>query len=68
MSAKGFDPLNPKGRTYPFSSKTVSAPKIFPENILSSSRGCGVHPTVGKLLKIFLSLITSFLLPSIGSF
>ena len=26
MPCKGFDPLNPKGRTYPFSSKTVSAP------------------------------------------
>ena len=26
-TCKGFDPLDPKGRTYPFFSKTVSAPK-----------------------------------------
>ena len=27
-ACKGFDPLDPKGRTYPFFSKTVSAPSL----------------------------------------
>ena len=57
--------LNPKGRTFPNLSGSVVLPL---ENILSSSRGCGVHPTVRKLLKIFLSLITSFLCPRSGVF
>ena len=45
-ACKGFDPLDFKGRTYPFFSKTVSAP-------LSSSRGGGVPPNLRYILQNF---------------
>ena len=62
LSSKGFDPLTPKGALTHFFQKW----KLLPlENILSSSRGCGVHPTVAYLLKtLFLWLQASFCIRS----
>ena len=45
-ACKGFDPLDPKGRTYPFFQKRLVLP-------LSSSRGGGVPPNLRYILQNF---------------